>query len=294
MDVTAFSEIIINGTAFSADGDVSNPLGVVDFWILKLAPNGDLLWEKSLGGTLADQGNEILVLNDGNYLAVGEVFSNDVNVTGNHGLTDSWIVKLDPSGNIIWETALGGSMPDYALGAEEAPDGSILVVSNTLSDDGNVSEALGGIDVWFNKLDAQGHLISEKSLGFDLNDIGNDITRIGQDIYIVGTVQVDHLRHGNTDVYTARMTDETLSSEIIPLDFSLDIFPNPVSETLNIISEKEMANVSLYDVAGRQIITREILGFQARIPRSGFAPGSYFLKVEFENGQEFTRLVVFD
>jgi hypothetical protein len=51
------------------------------------------------------------ILTDLNYIIAGHAFSNDGDVTGNHGQSDYWIIKLSTAGEIIWQKCLGGT--DY-------------------------------------------------------------------------------------------------------------------------------------------------------------------------------------
>ena len=63
-------------------------------------------WQKSLGGSKVDQANAVIRTMDNGYLVAGKSFSNDGQVTGHHGSTDSsdaWLVKLDADGNIQYK-----------------------------------------------------------------------------------------------------------------------------------------------------------------------------------------------
>lgn len=90
---------IVAGYSYSNDGDVTDHRGLegwADFWVVKLDNTGDIEWEKSLGGSDHDFGNSIQQTTDGGYIVAGYSDSNDGDVTGNHGITDFWIVKLAP------------------------------------------------------------------------------------------------------------------------------------------------------------------------------------------------------
>src|SRR5690606_37895749 len=51
-------------------------------------------WQKSLGGSEFEQAEHILQTIDGGYIVAGSSDSNDGDVSGNHGESDFWIVKL--------------------------------------------------------------------------------------------------------------------------------------------------------------------------------------------------------
>ncbi len=52
-------------------------------------------WQKSLGGTSHDAAFAIEETNDGGFVVAGYSNTNDGDITGNHGGSDSWIVKLN-------------------------------------------------------------------------------------------------------------------------------------------------------------------------------------------------------
>ena len=85
---------IVAGDSASTNGDVTGNNGNNDYWIVKLTSTGSIAWQKSLGGSSYDLGRSIKQTTDGGYIVAGYSYSNDGDVTGNHGLIDYWIVKL--------------------------------------------------------------------------------------------------------------------------------------------------------------------------------------------------------
>jgi len=63
-------------------------------FVLKLDEDGNLLWQKTLGGSDNDYGESVDTTSDGGYIVAGYTQSNDEDVSGNHGVWDVWIVKL--------------------------------------------------------------------------------------------------------------------------------------------------------------------------------------------------------
>jgi len=93
----------------SNDGDVSGNHGSYDAWVVKLNSLGDIEWQKCLGGTNRDIANSIQQTSDGGFIVAGYTYSNDGDVSGNHGYCDAWVVKLNSSGDIEWQKCLGGT-----------------------------------------------------------------------------------------------------------------------------------------------------------------------------------------
>ncbi|MFI5134696.1 MAG: T9SS type A sorting domain-containing protein [Chitinophagales bacterium] len=150
---------IIAASTESSDGDVMFNHGGKDLWILKLGPNGKLLWQKTYGGSKDEGGRSIQQTMDGGYIAAGETTSNDGDVTGNHGNSDYWLIKIDAKGNLQWQETLGGSGFDFGKTVLQLKDGSFIVGGNSFSNDGDVSGLHGSTahgDYWIVKLNAQG------------------------------------------------------------------------------------------------------------------------------------------
>src|SRR5262249_3086673 len=85
---------VVGGYTYSNDGDVSGNHGGVDYWVVKLDGTGNISWQKTLGGSGGDYGQNVEPTADGGYIVSGSSNSTDGDVTGNHGIYDYWMVKL--------------------------------------------------------------------------------------------------------------------------------------------------------------------------------------------------------
>jgi len=161
---------IVAGYAASTNGDVTFNYGTSDYWVVKLDGNGNLQWQKSLGGSSSDKASSVMQTADGGYIVTGSSASFNGNVTGGHGSFDYWVVKLNASGNLVWQKALGGSGADESSFVSITGDGGYIVSGYTSSNNGNVTGNHGSQDAWILKLDASGNIQWQKALGGSLND----------------------------------------------------------------------------------------------------------------------------
>lgn len=143
---------LIVGDSRSNDVNVSNSKGAADMWLIKIDNNGNILWEKSYGGTSFDVARQITATIDNGYLLVGSSRSQDGDVSINQGQNDFWIVKIDNSGNIKWQKTVGGSGIDFAYSVVEMNDERIIMVGESNSSDGDVSENKGFTDLLITKI----------------------------------------------------------------------------------------------------------------------------------------------
>lgn len=147
-------------------------------------------WQKSLGGSRVDRANTVIRTLDNGYLVAGKSFSNDGQVTGHHGSTDSsdaWIVKLDASGNIQWQRSVGGTRNDEFSHVLQAGNGDFLCVGTTESVNGDVSGLHGTLqDVWICRMSSTGELLWSRVYGGTDPDFGRVIRNASDGGYIVG------------------------------------------------------------------------------------------------------------
>ena len=179
---------IIAGLASSNNGNVSGNHGGYDAWIVKLRPSGSIEWQKSLGGTVSDYAASIEQTKEGGYIFAGFSYSNDGDVSGHHGATESadcWIVKLSASGSIEWQKSLGGAQYDEATSIQQTREGGYIIAGSSTSNDGDVSGNHGGLDYWLVKLDTSGNIQWQKSLGGSKQYLAYSVDQTKDDGYIV-------------------------------------------------------------------------------------------------------------
>ncbi|MCD4731144.1 MAG: T9SS type A sorting domain-containing protein, partial [Bacteroidales bacterium] len=176
----------ITGISNSNDGDVSGNHGGSDIWVVKLTVSGNIEWQKCLGGSQWEWSNFGIQTSDGGYIIAGSTESNDGDVTGNHGIYDCWIVKLNDSGLIEWSKCLGGSWVDEAYTIKQTNDNGFVMAGRTNSNDGDVSgNHSDSEDYWVVKLDESGTIQWQKCLGGTDKDIAYSIECTTDNGYIV-------------------------------------------------------------------------------------------------------------
>jgi len=121
--------------------------GGYDALVLKLNHSGQILWQKYYGGSSDDYLSEVEKTDDGGYIFTGYTYSNDGDVSGNHGNSDVWIVKIDSTGNLQWQKCLGGSGKDIGYSIKQLSQG-FIISGLTNSTDGDVTVNNGLDDAW--------------------------------------------------------------------------------------------------------------------------------------------------
>lgn len=180
------SSFIILGHTMSQDGDISFNHGESDFWLVKTNKFGELIWEKTYGGSDSDQPVNMDITSTGDFILFGETRSNDGDVSGNHGGFDYWVLKTDSQGNLLWQRSLGSSVNDLAYQMRLDDEDNIYVIGESHGDDGNISDPCNFIDYWIAKLNTNGDLLWDRILGGSYIDWGKAILPTSDGGYIAG------------------------------------------------------------------------------------------------------------
>jgi hypothetical protein len=183
---TADGNYIIAASSDSEDFNISNSKGGYDFWILKIASDGSLIWEKSFGGSEIDEARAITATNDGNFMVVGDTRSSDKDVSNINGGADLWMLKITSEGELIWEKTLGASSFDVARAISKTTNNGFIIAGNSRSSDAGFTNQ-GQNDAWVLKVDANGTVLWQKFIGGLENDLLFDvITLNNQSVIAVG------------------------------------------------------------------------------------------------------------
>jgi hypothetical protein len=106
--------VLLVGYTSSSDGDITEQMGLVDAWTVLLTPSMEIQWQRSMGGSAIDHGYAMDSGHDGGAIMVGYSVSADGDLTGNHGETDLWVVKLAPWDDTgLHDAAANGALPAY-------------------------------------------------------------------------------------------------------------------------------------------------------------------------------------
>ncbi|RMB58605.1 hypothetical protein EAX61_09925 [Dokdonia sinensis] len=183
--------------------------GVGEFWVHKLDANGNLIWRRFFGGSNNDRANDVVATTDGGVIMVGSSESDDFDITNPKGSYDFWAVKIDSNGNLQWQKNYGGSETDTAYAITTTADGNYIIAGDTRSADGDITNFKGTADVWIVKINNQGDLIWEKTLGGTGFDAARDIIPQGNGFVITGASRSEDgditENKGQSDIWVAQL-----------------------------------------------------------------------------------------
>lgn len=183
--LASFSESGLNGNKTAPSK------GNEDFWLIKIDDQGNEIWQNSYGGTGNDYLSDFIELSDGTILITG---SSNSSVSGDKtsaskGLLDYWIIKIDANGNVLWDKTYGGTKNDFAESIAIDNNSNIFISGSSVSpmSGDKTEDTYGSYDFWILKLDNDGNLLWDKTLGGDEGETNSTIIVAENELYLLGS-----------------------------------------------------------------------------------------------------------
>ncbi len=88
------------------------------------------------------------IINDGNFILAGNTFSSDFDVNNHRGLSDFWVIKISPNGDVLWKKTYGREGNETLEDIKQTPDDGFIMVGSM-----NDCES-----IYYVKTDANGNL----------------------------------------------------------------------------------------------------------------------------------------
>jgi predicted secreted protein len=124
-----------DGTYALAGYTLSFGEGLSNAWLLKTDSSGNILWNKTYGGTYDNHAYSMMHTSDGGFILAGDT-KTSIDAPSNY-----LVIKTDSSGNMEWERANGASTDNVAYSIIQSSDNGFVLVGTTDAG-GNGDDAL--------------------------------------------------------------------------------------------------------------------------------------------------------
>lgn len=186
----------VDGGYVMAGSTSSYGAGSSDAWLLKTDQFGNMVLNRTYGGTGVDEAWSVIQTLEGGYVLAGSTDSYGA------GGRDFWLVKTDTSGNAEWNGTYGGTENEWAFDVVQTLSGGYAIVGDTFS------FGAGSRDCWFVKTDANGKMQSNKTYGGTGNDDAKSMILTSDGDYALGCTTTS-FGTGNGDSWLIKTGDES-------------------------------------------------------------------------------------
>lgn len=259
-----------------------------DAYLIKLDPNGLVVWSKTYGGAGDDAATDVQQTTDGGYVFSGWTDSFGI------GTYEAYAVKTNSTGDTTWTKSYGGISSLHVADAwsiEQANDGGFIMA-------GDIDDGTGNVDVYIIKTEDMGNsgcyesststittnvLTTAKNTPVQLNS-ANLFSNI--------TFEMSGGGINSTFCWTSEI-DEKFN-----LNSMISIYPNPFSESTMLEFENGIKNarIILTNSFGQVVMEKSnFTGNKIQINRSHLPSGIYSISVfDKEKIVSSGRLIIID
>ncbi len=150
--------IVAGGRTFEDQGSDA-------LYIAKISAKGDIVWEKTYGGSSSDIACDIVATKDNGFLVLANTASKG------SGWIDMWLVKIDAEGKLIWDKTYGGAQNDEGSEIICDNENSFLIAGSTKS------KGSGDWDFWLININANGDILWDETYGGMYEDKAYSVTK---------------------------------------------------------------------------------------------------------------------
>ncbi|MCF8303140.1 MAG: T9SS type A sorting domain-containing protein [Bacteroidales bacterium] len=146
-----------------------------------------MLFERTYGGSKSDAGHRIIEAPGDYYYIIAGATSSDGDISYDpYAYNDYWIIKINSLGEIVWERILGGEGFDQVYTGTATADGGVIAYGWIGAGGGDISEYYGTFDIWMVKLNTDGAIEWDYTIGTENLDYGQAIIQTSDGGYLAG------------------------------------------------------------------------------------------------------------
>ena len=250
-----------------------------DTYLLKTDQNGTLLWSKTFGGSGYEIGYDIHRLSVGGYMIAGTTASFGA------GNKDAYLLKTNSDGNPVWAKTFGGTNNEFCYSFRHCSDNGYVLSGYTKSF-GSFGE-----DAYLVKIDSLGTSgCNESTINFLPTAAATSVIATATKVFSGGVVNNPPSAIGsggtvNTICGLVSVEENMHGSEAIA-------YPNPCNGRFEILGTnpaERIIGADVYNSAGEKVFTSNT---SLTMEICGRAPGLYFYRVFFNNGNIFAGKII--
>lgn len=296
---------LVSGFSSSSDNHISENFGLYDFCLFRIDDQGEIVWQKTLGGSRDDRALSSVQTDDDGFLVAGFTWSHDVYINNFFGEQDGWLIKLDKHGNLQWEKTMGGTQNDEFTNLVSINGIGYLVSGTSYSSGGLAISNNGSSDCWITQLDLNGNYMWSHTYGGSAAEKLNSIISTSEGGYIFAASTSSDNFHvsgnkGNDDFWIVKLSSSVGMNNFEAPFNEISFYPNPGKGDLNFSEAgnsdlNETATITVSDMTGKIIIHRQFTPSELKHQKLNLEfleNGLYAIQVNTSNCSFIQKLII--
>lgn len=299
--LTLYSVIDAYNEGFIAIGTRGSQFDSTKVVLLRLNPNGDLIWNKYYYIFNKEASGKEINKYYGNYLICGQ--TTDTN--GNQFcVARIYLSKLDTSGNVLTSNIVFNNKNEFVQDMQIINPNRFVYTATSLGGANCNDTVIGTIFL----TDSVGNRTASKSFVYPLGDVDINRLTVLNNGDIIFTGYLDSMNWNQPLIFAIR-TDSMLNvkpigivknNSDIPDVFALkQNYPNPFNPQTTIeydIPKDNFVMIKIYDVLGREVFNvnefKKVGSYKVKFDGSDLASGIYFYSIESGNFKDTKKMVL--
>lgn len=255
--------------------------GYTDLYLIRTDSAGNLQWSKTYGGAFTDAFSGMAPTTDGGFIIAGYSTSFSANTH-----TDTYLIRIDATGNVLWSKKYGGMYEDRAYSVFQTNDGGFMV--------GGTSEISAIKKAHIIKTDSQGSSSCNEASVTTITSIPPTL------VTNPPTQMVYQIIYPNTlpTMMTSGVLVNTLCNNVGIEQTSgfnaFEIFPNPSNSHFEISFSNTIikGSIKVFDSIGSVIFEENIFDeTKKEINLKNLSGGIYFVRV-FDGEKSYCKKLI--
>ncbi|MGZ3899228.1 MAG: SBBP repeat-containing protein [Bacteroidia bacterium] len=217
------SSSVVFGSYTLTNSNTFTSVPSAEMFLVKYNPAGIVLWAARAGGTVSESGNAVTTDPAGNVYVAGTFMSQSVSfgpftLTKTNNSEDIFIVKYDPSGNVLWAKSALGDQQDVVNSIALDGSGNLYITgfsgSGTLTmETTSLTNSTPSDFIFVAKYDLNGNFIWARQATGNSSNIAASIAADGQgNAYITGYYNSSTLNFGTQTLTNTSVTQPPFSN----------------------------------------------------------------------------------